>query len=187
MSSISSISRLRQSRAEPCERPANGRDTALTYKILDIFDRRRKTWLLAPSIFAKWSANIKGRQVHGSGSHASNPKVLLTPQEPVKPLTPGSIGWTGRSRFAATATCPKTGRAQATAQDGSPCEVCMLLAPSSRSGRPYLSKKVTSPTNLPSEEGADGIWFTKLRPEVAIQPPRLHPEGRCLDWRSPDP
>lgn len=44
--------------------------------------------------------------MHGSGSHASNPKVLLTPQEPVKPLTPESTGGRGFS-FRPTAKLPK--------------------------------------------------------------------------------
>ena len=44
--------------------------------------------------------------MHGSGSHASNPKVLLTPQEPVKPLTPESMGGRG-FLFWPTASLPK--------------------------------------------------------------------------------
>ncbi len=64
-------------------------------------------------------------------------KVLLTPQEPVKPLTPGRIGWTGLSRFAATATRPKTGRAQAAIQEGSFREAVPLIpAVSARKTRP---------------------------------------------------
>jgi hypothetical protein len=63
----------------------------------------------------------------------------------------------------------------------------MSLVPPSWSGVRRLSKKAASLTNLPSEEGAGAIWFTKLRPEVAIRPPRPHPEGRCPGGQSPDP